>query len=289
MSRVTVCICTSGRVTQLRRCLASIEDAVAKPAEVIVADDSSDSSARALCAEFGTTYINGPQRGLCANRNVALSQVKTDFVSFIDDDGIMGRDFISIADELVGGMNQNELLSGVVIERGDAIGAVTSTYLGYFTAAPPDQLTSFHTNANILPAAKLQQVRFDEQLRYGYDEADTALGLRQIGCQLRHEPRLVNWHEPPDGSLTASRLRLSRQARFVFGIRKRPSSSPSGLLSRYAFVMLATVHAFVAAAKVGDSPVAAIADMQWAWSHRHRDTGTRRVELVGDQSHRQAN
>lgn len=42
MSKVSICICTMNRPTDLRRCLESIKRSGMRPYEVIVSDDSSE-------------------------------------------------------------------------------------------------------------------------------------------------------------------------------------------------------------------------------------------------------
>ena len=62
---LSLCICTANQPIMLRRCLTSIEQGEAIPAEVIVGDDTIDGTENAaICRDFPfVRYIHGPRRG----------------------------------------------------------------------------------------------------------------------------------------------------------------------------------------------------------------------------------
>jgi glycosyltransferase involved in cell wall biosynthesis len=78
-----VCITTRHRPELLEECLAHIERSTVKPARVVVSDDSSrpesiEETARVVAKFARATYVAGPRKGVCANRNNALAVLTRD-------------------------------------------------------------------------------------------------------------------------------------------------------------------------------------------------------------------
>lgn len=85
--RLSIALLTRNRPANLRRCLASLRAQDVKPFEIIVSDDSDDSSVGlAIAGEFGATYVVGPRHGLYANRNVAALACHGSHIRTMDDD-----------------------------------------------------------------------------------------------------------------------------------------------------------------------------------------------------------
>ena len=87
--KVTFIVPTYKRPELLFRCLSSIKMSMKIDYEIIVIDDSQDGEGASAADSFGATYIRKSKfdrRGLAANRNIALSFAKGDFIVFIDDD-----------------------------------------------------------------------------------------------------------------------------------------------------------------------------------------------------------
>lgn len=103
---VAICVATWQRPGLLAQCLAAI-DRLALPGDyafiLIVADNDSDQSARAIVAGFSararlaTRYVCEPERGLASVRNrllkAALAEA-ADFICFIDDDEFPQPDWL---------------------------------------------------------------------------------------------------------------------------------------------------------------------------------------------------
>lgn len=86
---LSVALVTRNRPDSLERCLKSLRDQKVQPFEVVVSDDSDDlykSSTKEIAQKWGCRYIDGPKRGLYANRNyVALACYGT-HIRTMDDD-----------------------------------------------------------------------------------------------------------------------------------------------------------------------------------------------------------
>lgn len=103
MIRISIALVTRNRPKSLRRTLESLRKQSLQPFEVVVSDDSSCDQAKAdslnIAKEFGCRYIEGPMRGLYANRNhVALACNGTHIRSMDDDHTFPENHFHEVQD-----------------------------------------------------------------------------------------------------------------------------------------------------------------------------------------------
>ena len=87
--RISVALVTRDRPASLRHCLESLRAQSAQPFEVVVSDDSGEehvAATRRMAAEYRCRYVEGPRRGLYANRNSAARQCAGTHVRTMDDD-----------------------------------------------------------------------------------------------------------------------------------------------------------------------------------------------------------
>jgi len=87
--RLSVALVTRNRPKQLRRTLESLAAQSVQPAEVVIADDSNPEYAaevRAIAEESGHRHLEGPRRGLYANRNAAALACTGTHIRTMDDD-----------------------------------------------------------------------------------------------------------------------------------------------------------------------------------------------------------
>lgn len=89
--RLSVCIVTFKRPEQLELCLARIAPGTqsldSSLYEVLVSDDCPDGSARSVSDRFPTvTWLQGPGRGIAANRNHVARAAQGDWIVYVDDD-----------------------------------------------------------------------------------------------------------------------------------------------------------------------------------------------------------
>ncbi len=225
------------------------------PDVVIVSDDSRESSEiEAICSKFPfVQYFKGPQRGLCANRNAAIAHAKTDFVSLIDDDGIVDREFIATLRGILLTLPEKTLISGDVLEYGGRTVPSNPKFLGYFGKAfGAGALQNINLNCNCLPAGAFRSARFDEALFYGYEDMDLCSSLLSQGYHIVHHPELLNRHEPPPrvGADNSRRYRWTQQARFQTSM-KRYLVWEKKPLHAVGFFVLAPVHRILHALRIG--------------------------------------
>lgn len=201
---ISVCICTRNRPADLAATLRSVGDSPEAVQQVVVSDDSDDPTpARDLIALHpGVTLVRGPRAGLGANRNRALTEVRGDLVVFLDDDCHLGPRFVGeIRERAVTYRNtygRLPILTGTEDRRGEIVRGADQDFLGFHRRSYETGHIR-HTvviNAAAFPAELFESVRFDPQLRYGYDEVDIATRAVAAGYEIVEHFSAVNYHFP---------------------------------------------------------------------------------------------
>ena len=237
--RFSVCICTRNRPGDLARALRSVEASTYPAHQIVVSDDSTDTLTREMiAADFPqVVFLEGPRRGLGANRNCALDAVTGTHVAFIDDDATLSIDFLAcMADSLQhGGQHPEKLIvTGYELNRGERVYANATTFLG-FQSRPyrtGDNHDTVVINSAVFPAWLFKLIRFDEHLVYGYDEVDIVMRATLQGkCVVRLLPEVFNSHFPSAVNrdyyaafLEASRIYVTHK-RYRWFERNRPKAA----------------------------------------------------------------
>jgi glycosyltransferase involved in cell wall biosynthesis len=216
---VSLCICSANRAAVLERCLTSVANGSTLPETVIVSDDSVDGmETLAVCKRFPfVQYFTGPKRGLCANRNAVIGHTRTDYVSLIDDDGIVGRTFLEDLRKILPSLADKTVITGDVLEYGGRTAPSNPRFLGHFGKPYGAQLLQgINLNCNCLPRTAFDGASFDEALSYGYEDMDLCFNLLTQGYRFVHYPELVNQHIPPPRGdvLLYERYYWTQRARF---------------------------------------------------------------------------
>jgi GT2 family glycosyltransferase len=202
--RFTVGICTRNRPEDLARTLRSIQASTHPVHQVLVSDDSPGNETEDLIrAQFsGVQYTRGPRLGLGPNRNHCLALCTGTHIFLADDDlGVCPEFFARAAavyDALPEGTEASTIVSGVERTHGVIVYPSDFNFLGFMSKSRPldsdDPLHTMVINAAVFPRAVFARIGFDENLVYGYDEAD--ISTRAVACGFRIVllPDLVNDH-----------------------------------------------------------------------------------------------
>ena len=242
--RLSVCITTRNRPQRLENCLRAIWDSSVKPHSVIVSDDSAENEVqqknRQVVEKYPTTtYLTGPRSGVCANRNNAVNAViDTDLVAFVDDDICVDPDFIACAVERYNQMDQkhssSSILSGVSRDgHGHEMVASKLSFRGYFCPADIPQAVVIH--AAVFPRSFFEQEQWDENIFFGYEDAELCLRALKRGYRILHCPELKVLNTafkkgtlvvPSVGSLTDYNIHIDA-ARLYVGIKRYKDLFPN--------------------------------------------------------------
>jgi GT2 family glycosyltransferase len=98
---LTIAICTRNRPEQLRQCLQSLQEHVARrftsdEVRVLVVDNApSDERTRLLAESQRVSYVREPKPGLDFARNLAVQLTSSDLLAFLDDDVVVDAGWLA--------------------------------------------------------------------------------------------------------------------------------------------------------------------------------------------------
>lgn len=258
--RISACITTRNRSEQLNNCLNALWNSTVKPSTVIVSDDSQDSEIQRSNQEVvkkypGTTYITGPRCGVCANRNNAVnatSALETDFVAFVDDDICVEPDFIANAvqrySQIPPEQRKFTILTGASTStQGEKLLPSKLSFRGYFCATEGTPETVV-IHAALFPRQFFSQEQWDEDIFFGYEDAELCLRAIKHGYKIVSCPELqVNekstdsvLNEPGIGGVSNYELHIEA-ARLYIGIKRYKNLFPNPI-KLLAFLVIYFVH-----------------------------------------------
>jgi GT2 family glycosyltransferase len=199
--RLSTCITTRNRPQELEACLQSLWNSQVKPDLAIVSDDSPDNEIQQknylIVQQYPQTiYLTGPRLGVCANRNRAVNATpidEIDLVAFIDDDICVESDFIGLAIKRYEKMSPEQrlktILSGISKDPfgGESFPAKLS-FRGYFSPSDIPEAVSLH--AAVFPRVLFEVEQWDENIFFGYEDAELCLRALRCGNQILHCPEL---------------------------------------------------------------------------------------------------
>ena len=242
MASVGICICAMDRAEVLQNCLESIAAGTLLPTQVIVSDDSRSSPAvKEVCARFPfVQYLEGPRRGLCANRNQVIAAATTTHIALLDDDAAVGRDFVSRALQHAQKDDQFTIVTGDVLDGGQIFRPGSPDFWGRFLQTPRgDRYQTLQLNCNLFPRSAFEVARFDERIVYGFEDMDLCSALLAAGFRIEYDPAMQNQHFPPaqDQRIVRKRFRQWEEARYYCSLKRHFLWERS--LSRGLFYVLA--------------------------------------------------
>ena len=258
--RFSACITTRNRIKPLEACLSALWNSEVKPFTTIVSDDSTDlatqrQNQQVVSAYPGTTYITGPQQGVCANRNNALNITlasPTDLIAFIDDDICVKPTFIANSlrryRQLPADRQRHTILSGVHhSELATNHHHSKLSFRGYFCPSDVPEVVNIH--AAVFPRSLLEIEQWDEDIFFGYEDAELCLRALKRGYQILHCPelRVIDTCAGASSLNEQTQTRLSKYeiyieaARLYVGIKRYKNIFPNRL-KLIAFVSLYGVH-----------------------------------------------
>jgi glycosyltransferase involved in cell wall biosynthesis len=247
--KVSVCICTRNRPQELNKALKSVEHSRYPAFEVVVSDDSTNEETKLLVtSQFpGAKYLDGPRKGLGANRNNALKAVTGSHILFIDDDVILSEDFLEIVhDELLSIAKQepidNLIISGIENKNGELVFPGDQSYIGWQNVPykEGDTVKTVVINSAVFPVCVFKDVLFDERLVYGNDEVDFTTRAVERGFKIFLVKKAVNFHYP--SKTNRDYYEPYHDATRIYVTFKRYFDTENNKLKAFTFLPYALVH-----------------------------------------------
>lgn len=198
---------TSGRRTQLTRCLDALKQQSYQPTEIsVIHDGSNTEGVRDAARHAGATYTRGSGLGVVSAYNIGLRRSTGDVVAFVDDDALPDNDWVhslvtcyspgvgAVGGRIIAVRDEDQdapTQVGKVSPNGKIIG--NFDYSGRLLLV--DHLKG--TNMSFAKDATHKTGMFDEN--YGGDgfrfEADYCMRLKRKGFSIVYNPKAVVWHE----------------------------------------------------------------------------------------------
>jgi glycosyltransferase involved in cell wall biosynthesis len=259
-----VCVTTMNRVDTLAACLDNLARCEPPAACIVVSDDSPEPATRAANAAVvarhpGVVYLEGPRRGVCANRNNAVRYCVAhasafEYVSFVDDDIHPAADFFGAARDFLSRLTPAERRTAII--TGGATSGPTLhdchpmrlSFMGYFTASDKPECVNIH--AAVFPLELFRHDDWDENIFFGIEDAELSLRALRRGYVIRLMPALRTFDTMPgsgvlherraEGGLT--RYEVSCEAaRLYIGVKRYRSIQPDAM-KLGAFVLVYFAH-----------------------------------------------
>jgi len=215
--------------------------------KIVVSDDSTGpESGLMVKSEFPkVTLIEGPRRGLGANRNRALEHASGHFVVFLDDDAILNPDFVLRAAEAFrreGEPLPTQIFAGFEMNAGREVRPHDVDYLGFQSRPyrPDEPLNTIVINSAVIPVTLAKRLGFDELLWYGSDEVDFAMRARAAGADIIFCPELKNEHFP--SNVNRSYYSPFIDASRIYVAFKRYWMLERKVIKALTYLMVASVH-----------------------------------------------
>lgn len=248
---LSVCICTRNRPEELKKALNSLECSSYPVYEVIVSDDSTSNDTQTLIDSHfpKVKYLAGPRRGLGANRNNALKAVTGSHVLFIDDDVILGEQFIeTIFSKLESCSTQESegiskiIITGIENQNGEFVFPHEQDFLGFqkIDYGEDDVLKTVVINSAVFPSLLFKKIGFDEKLVYGCDEVDFTTRAVQEGYNIILCSNAVNFHFP--STINRDFYKPYHEASRLYVTFKRYFSTEKKILKALAYLGIASAH-----------------------------------------------
>ncbi|WP_020618764.1 glycosyltransferase family 2 protein [Paenibacillus daejeonensis] len=244
---LSICICTRNRPEEIKKALKSIEKSSIKIYEVVVSDDSTDEKTKELIGEEFpyVTYAQGPRTGLCANRNNAIKYVKGTHVLFMDDDVILGESFAEQVKTCLSsnkGIVDRAIVTGLELKNQIKVIPHDQNFLGFqkkkYKQGEP--LKTVIINSTIFPMALFSKLKFDEQLRYGYDEVDITTRAIKNNFLIILCDSAINHHYPSE--VNRDYYKPYMDASRIYVTYKRYFYSEEKKLKAISFALIAALH-----------------------------------------------
>ncbi|MCI1773929.1 MAG: glycosyltransferase [Paenibacillus lautus] len=252
--QISVCICTRNRPDDLAKAIESIQKSSFPVYEIIVSDDSTDSKTEDLLRHHfrDVIYVQGPRKGLCANRNNALTKARGTHVMFMDDDVIMRIDFIETIvaklNHAMEGEHKLIIVTGIENKNGSQVYPHDQSFLGYQRKPYKNEnLMTVVINSTVFPMTLFNIIKFDEHLIYGYDEVDLTTRAIKCGYKIILCEEASNNHYPSNQN--RDYYLPVQEASRIYVTFKRYCKTENSTIKAYLFFLIASCHVVVSKLK----------------------------------------
>lgn len=221
----SVCLITFRRSELLKRCLEHLiggrQTLAEKHYEIVVSDDDPEGSAKPIVDSFpGVRWVQGPGRGVAANRNCVAKAARGKWIVYVDDDELPEPDWLLHLHE-VAATGDWDVVEGKVepVNYPDSV----------FWYAPTVPWGGIYCTANlaIRREALLKLGGFDERLRTSHEDMELGGRIREAGMRTHFAASAVVKHPARRLTLREVWRRMIQQQCQTYALAHR-NGSPGG-------------------------------------------------------------
>ncbi len=229
--RLSIALVTRNRPDSLRRCLQSLRAQGEQPFEIVISDDSDDRAPTAsVAAEFGARHIDGPRRGLYANRNFSALACQGTHIRTMDDDHTFPAEHfaqcleaVRQSPESVWTCGEASFLDGKAHDSTPWAIQLHPSGVGC-TVTDPDDNWGIADGSTIYPRSIFDAgLRFYEGYRYGSSYLEFGALLYHRGWRSRCVRGAFIEHHADNDTLTRSAGESCLFASLCYNLRFRPN------------------------------------------------------------------
>lgn len=203
MLTLSIGIITRNRYHDLIRCVTSIENSIDhcmtnggifSIGELVISNDGSEITMQDT--RYTWKVIEGPKKGIGANRNNIIDHINGEYSLITDDDMEFPEDFILKSLEKLITVNRSTVLTGRLKDTEKYITPTEPDFWGY-RRVPIDtspQPVGFSDPVTWFPVNCFSKCRFDDSVTYGPTEMDFACQLKFNGYEINYMPELWAFH-----------------------------------------------------------------------------------------------
>ncbi len=202
--RISIALLTRNAPDRLERCLQSVRAQEPQPFEIIVSDDSAPEFAaanQALAEGHGCRYLQGPRRGLYANRNAAALAARGTHIRTMDDDHLLPAGHLALClaallsdPEAIWTTGEIGFVEGRFYDKGETANQLHPSGYGIPPENPQDNW-AIADGSTFYPASVFARgFRMAEQFGYGSSYLEFGAFLYRHGYRSRCIPGAVVEH-----------------------------------------------------------------------------------------------
>jgi GT2 family glycosyltransferase len=193
-------------------------------------------------------YLDGPRKGLGANRNNILKAVTGSQVLFIDDDVILNENFLELVCNKLAKLAEQEnldklIISGIENKNGQLVFPGEQSFVGWQNVSykEGDTIKTVVINSAVFPASLFRNTLFDEKLVYGNDEVDLTTRAIEKGFKIILLPEAINFHFPSE--INRKYYEPYHDASRIYVTFKRYFATENNKLKALVYLPYAIIHA----------------------------------------------
>lgn len=224
---VTVAIVTRNRAADLDMCLSSLLKQTIIPPRILIVDNASTDNTREVIRRHSVNLsirvINEHKKGYAAVYNRALTETKTSWIAFIDDDCVAKDTWYESTLHAVEQYPQHSAISGASLNyyRENIYACAFQFQYAYWQKKARDKKNILDYRSldsrNIMYNKKRllhYHIKFDTTFAFGAEDGDLGLQLQKKQLLAIHSDSMIVYHKEPTMAISYIRKKMQQSRAF---------------------------------------------------------------------------